>query len=127
MNGCEKMAKNSGTSIDEQEQRTINIAAHNYQITAQINACNELKGKYQTVSSNASSIMSSIDSFIESLREINTLLEKVVISGEPVGKGDISKDCSALEGIKGVFGNIITACNEKISELDKKIAYLRTQ
>ena len=119
--------------ISEAEMaRRAKIQAHNAAIMAQIAEKQGLKEKYCQVESAANAIIGSIASYIEQLRSADKLLENIIVTGPngngPVGEGKlVSEDCNTLESASGVFAEVVSACQNEESKLDKEIANLRSQ
>jgi hypothetical protein len=112
--------------------RRAKIQAHNAAIMAQIGEKQALQGKYSQVESNANAIIGAIASYIEQLRSASELLESIIVTGPngngPVGEGKlVTEDCHTLERVSGVFAEVVSACQNEKSKLDKEIANLRSQ
>ncbi len=133
MNGCDNMSLNNAPIIDggaaeeARRQRALAVAAHNANIDAQIAECTKSIGDYEGLKGEATSLAGAIEGYVESLREINNMLEQVVISNFPVGKGELLEECSALDGLREILLNIANECSQQITELNDKITSLKGQ
>ena len=120
-------------NISEAEKaRRAKIQAHNAAIYAQIGEKQALQGKYTQVEGQANAIINAIASYVQQLRSASELLENIIVTGAngngPVGEGKlVTEDCHTLESVSGVFAEVVSACQNEKSKLDKEIASLRSQ
>lgn len=109
------------------EKSSDEIIAHNEMINQMINTYTLTKNKYQNVSKQAKSIINGIKNFTLELKECNKLLEKIIISNRPVGNGELLIASHYAEEAEGTFRSIISVCDQKIADIDDKIAALKGQ
>ena len=104
------------------------VEGHNANISNQIAALNSKIESYKSVQINATSISSQLENLSVDASAAGASLENIIVSGRPIDNEDaflsISKN---LKSMSGEFTNIANVCTRKISEIEEKIDWLKTQ
>ena len=112
-------------SLGEKSAEEIRI--HNMYINEMISSCRKKKEKYQQALKEAGSIANEISELEKELQDCNELLQKIVVSNEPVGKDELLKTSSSAENIRKTFSDVALLCEQKKGNLDNEINTLKEE